>query len=119
MVFETPPDPEQPEEKIDLVEYSNQRNYQANKFEALSTLLENSDYTIKKPEDKINRFSRIIREAIILIGVLVGVGFILYFCLYILQSSSSSADDKKWAQSTLTFIVGGGVGYLTGKNKKD
>ncbi|MBD2101913.1 hypothetical protein [Leptolyngbya sp. FACHB-261] len=58
-----------------------------------------------------------LREFLLFVSVLSGVGVIIGFvCLPILNNPKASADDKKWATSTLTLIVSGGVGYLTGKN---
>ncbi len=58
------------------------------------------------------------RDTILLIASIVGVLGFSGFCVYIYVSPASSADDRKWAASIITLIVGGLVGYWGGKNAK-
>ncbi|OUL17663.1 hypothetical protein BV372_34865 [Nostoc sp. T09] len=73
------------------------------------------DLTLKPGKTNIDHF----KEIIISLIALAGIAFIIYICSTVLQSEKASADDKKWAQSTITFIVGGAVGYITGKTQRD
>jgi hypothetical protein len=58
------------------------------------------------------------KDTILLVASLIGVLGFSGFCVYIYVSPTSSADDKKWAASIITLIVGGLVGYWSGKNAK-
>lgn len=40
---------------------------------------------------------------------------VLIFCFQILTTQTSTQDDKKNAQSMITLIVGGAVGFFTGR----
>jgi hypothetical protein len=40
-----------------------------------------------------------------------------YVCVGIVLSVTASPDDKKWATSLITLIVGGIIGFLTGKSR--
>ena len=83
----------------------------------LNTLAQAGRYelSVKSPEDPDDaRHHR--RKDLLLVSVaLLGLCVIGFFCLWVLMSSTTSADDKKWAQSVLTAIVAGFIGYLTGK----
>ncbi|OYD95724.1 hypothetical protein CDG76_12385 [Nostoc sp. 'Peltigera membranacea cyanobiont' 210A] len=81
--------------------------------------LDETEYIIKSPKSKVEEWSKIGREVSITLASLTAIGFMCYFCFQTIQSNKTSSDDKKWAQSTLTFIVGGGVGYISGKSQKD
>jgi hypothetical protein len=58
------------------------------------------------------------KDTILLAASVIGVLLFSGFCVYIYVSPASSADDRKWAASIITLIVGGLVGYWSGKNAK-
>jgi hypothetical protein len=39
----------------------------------------------------------------------------IFYCFQILTSPQSSLEDKKNAQSTITLIIGGAIGYFVGR----
>jgi len=41
--------------------------------------------------------------------------FSVYSCFQILNSKTASPDEKKYAQSTITIITGGAMGFFAGK----
>lgn len=91
-------------------------NQEAKKIELK---LDETEYIIKSQKSRVEEWSRVAREVLITLASIGAIGFMCYFCFQTIQSKNTSPDDKKWAQSTLTFIVGGGVGYISGKNQKD
>ena len=74
------------------------------------------NYLLKKPEDPVFRNARIFNEIVLLIFGIAIVCFMLYFCISTIQSPISSPDDKKWAQSMLTLVLGSVIGYVTRAN---
>ena len=48
----------------------------------------------------------------------MGVLAVAGYCLYVRVARIGGADDAKWAAPTLTAIVGGLLGYLTGRPQK-
>ena len=77
-------------------------------------------------EDPVTRDARLRREAqdaaldrlkqlILFIVTLVSLGGVVGFCIYILATPGFSLDDKKWAQSVVSALIAGGVGYLFGR----
>ncbi len=50
--------------------------------------------------------------------ILAGVCGVAAVCMWIVVAGASSPDDKKWATATIGTIIGGGVGYLTGKGQR-
>lgn len=83
----------------------------------LNTLAQAGRYelSVKSPEDPEDARHRRRKDLLLLSVALLGLCAIGFFCLWVLLSPSASADDKKWAQSVLTAIVAGLIGYLTGK----
>lgn len=79
-------------------------------------LIEKADITIKKPEDPVVRDAKVFNEKVLLLFGIAVVCFMLYFCISTIQSPISSLDDKKWAQSMLTLVLGGVIGYVTRAN---
>ena len=70
---------------------------------------------VESPADaRVRRGKDIALFAVALMGVLAVAGY----CLYVLIARIGSADDAKWAAATLTAIVGGLLGYLTGRSQK-
>ena len=61
---------------------------------------------------KGDRFVRLAKE-IVLVGLAAGfVVLIGWICFQTLFSMQATAEEKKWAMSTITAISGGLVGYL-------
>jgi hypothetical protein len=73
------------------------------------------ELSVKSPEDPEDARHRRRKDLLQLSVALLGMGAIGFFCLWVLMSPTASADDKKWAQSVLTALVAGFIGYLTGK----
>lgn len=76
------------------------------------------DVRIESPPDKEEeaegRYRR--RKDAVLFGLTVAlVATVSGICVWIVLATRFSAEEKKWAMSLLTLIVGGLVGYLTGK----
>lgn len=70
---------------------------------------------VESPADaRIRRGKDVALFAVALLGVIAIAGY----CLYVTVTRVGSADDAKWAASTLTAIVGGLLGYLTGRSHK-
>lgn len=83
----------------------------------LNTLAQAGRYelSVKSPEDPDDARHRRRKDLLLLSMALLGMCAIGFFCLWVLMSPTASVDDKKWAQSVLTAIVAGLIGYLTGK----
>lgn len=80
----------------------------------LSAPPQNHTYTVSlSPEKKdSDRFVRLAKEIIL---VVLAAGFVMlvgWICVQTLFSIQATADEKKWAMSTITAISGGLVGYL-------
>ncbi len=80
----------------------------------LSAPPQNHAYTVSlSPEEKdSDRFVRLAKEIIL---VVLASGFVMlvgWICVQTLFSTQATADEKKWAMSTITAISGGLVGYL-------
>lgn len=73
------------------------------------------ELSVKSPEDPDDARHRRRKDLLLLSVALLGLCAIGFFCLWVLMSPTASTDDKKWAQSVLTAIVAGLIGYLTGK----
>jgi hypothetical protein len=58
------------------------------------------------------------KEVFLFVIALVSVGLIMFLSLNIILSMTATPDDKKWATSMVTLIMGGVVGYITGKSSK-
>jgi hypothetical protein len=58
---------------------------------------------------------RLWRETILFIFAILSASAIIAFCLFVLVTNTSTADDKKWAMGVLSSIVAGTVGYLLKK----
>ncbi len=52
--------------------------------------------------------------ALFLVGIAF-IGILVWICLDTLKSPSASAEEKKWAMSTITAAAGGVIGYLVRK----
>ena len=80
----------------------------------LSAPPQNHTYTVSlSPEEKhSDRFVRLAKE-IILVALAAGsVILIGWICVHTLFSAQATAEEKKWAMSTVTAISGGLIGYL-------
>lgn len=73
------------------------------------------DLSVRSPEDPEDARHRRRKDLLLLSVALLGMCTIGFFCVWVLLSPTASADDKKWAQSVLTALVAGFIGYLTGK----
>jgi hypothetical protein len=73
------------------------------------------ELSVKSLEDPEDARHRRRKDLLLLSVALLGLCAIGFFCVWVLMSPSASADDKKWAQSVLTAIVAGLIGYLTGR----
>ena len=70
---------------------------------------------VENPADaQVRRGKDVALFGVALLGVLAVAGY----CLYVLVVRIGSTDDAKWAAATLTAIVGGLLGYLTGRSQK-
>ena len=58
------------------------------------------------------------KEILILWAILITVGVVSVFCLWIVFIPGHPAENVQWATTLLTMIVSGGLGYTTGKNSK-
>jgi hypothetical protein len=58
------------------------------------------------------------KEVLILWAILITVGVVSVFCLWIVLIPGYPTENVKWATTLLTMIVSGGLGYTTGKNSK-
>jgi hypothetical protein len=76
------------------------------------------DIKVASPEDPSDARLRRFKDAVLFITSIIGALGFGGFCVYIYIAASSSADDRKWAASIITLIVGGLVGYWSGKNSK-
>ena len=76
----------------------------------LSAPPQNHTYTVSlsSEEKDSDRFVRLAKEIIL---VVLAAGFVM-ICVQTLFSTQATADEKKWAMSTITAISGGLVGYL-------
>ena len=80
----------------------------------LSAPPRNHTYTVSLCPDakKGDRFVRLAKE-IVLVGLAAGFVILIgWICVQALFSTHSTAEEKKWAMSTITAISGGLVGYL-------
>lgn len=95
-------------------------NSQEPKPTDLNALLVQKAYelTVKPSEDPADAAHRRRKDLALFMFALLGAGAIGAYCLWVLIEPSTSADDKKWAQSVLTAIITGLIGYLTGKSAR-
>ncbi len=80
-----------------------------------ATRIAEQDADHERAEKKAQADHRRRIEIISLIAVLVTALIVCPVCLWVLADPSVSADKKAWASPTLTLIVGGLFGYLTGQ----
>lgn len=71
--------------------------------------------TIEKSESDGDARLRRTRELVLMVCAVVGAGTFLFICYQTVTNPASSADDKKWATSIITAVVGGLVGALVKK----
>mgnify|MGYP006188634455 CR=1 FL=1 len=80
----------------------------------LSAPPQNHTYTVSLcPEEKNG--DRLVRLAKEIILVVLAAGFVIligWLCVETLFSTQATAEEKKWAMSSITAISGGLVGYL-------
>lgn len=77
----------------------------------------NHNYTVSvKPDEKWGEVAvRIFKDLVLFIVAIVFVGFVVWICWEAISSDTSSADEKRWAQSVITAATGGIIGYLVRK----
>jgi D-alanyl-lipoteichoic acid acyltransferase DltB (MBOAT superfamily) len=97
MTNPSPPSSNQPQQSsiIDLNQIANQSNLAV-------------DLKIKTPKSRFDQIVELVSLVIISLILLVAI----FYCFQILTSPQSSLEDKKNAQSTITLIIGGAIGYL-------
>lgn len=66
--------------------------------------------SVEREETQAERNVRLFKDVALFLTALVLVGVITWLCISAL--SSGSADERRWAQSLLTALAGGLVGYL-------
>ena len=71
--------------------------------------------SVEPTESAGERKVRLFKDVALFVVALVLVGAVLWLCVFTLQSSSASGDEKRWAQSVLSAAVGGVIGYLVRK----
>jgi hypothetical protein len=79
----------------------------------LGELTEHMDLSLKSSKNK-NNFDYLLEFFPLLITGTIVI-FSVYSCFQILNSKTASPDEKKYAQSTITLIAGGAMGYFAGK----
>lgn len=67
---------------------------------------------VEKSEEAADAFVRRLREIVLMICAVGGAAIFLWICFQVVTDPKSSADDKKWATSIITAVVGGLVGAL-------
>ena len=77
----------------------------------------NHNYTVSvKPDEKLGEVAlRIFKDLVLFIVAIVFVAFVVWICWEAIRSDTSSADEKRWAQSVITAATGGIIGYLVRK----
>lgn len=71
--------------------------------------------SVERTETAGERKVRLFKDVALFVVALALVGAVLWLCVWTLQSSSASGDEKRWAQSVLSAAVGGVIGYLVRK----
>ncbi|MEB3309431.1 MAG: hypothetical protein VKJ02_04310 [Snowella sp.] len=66
---------------------------------------------IKTSKNRLDYFLEFMPQSVMIIILVI----VTIFCFQILNAQTSTQDDKKFAQSMLTLIVGGSVGFVTGR----
>lgn len=77
------------------------------------------NHTVKvsvQPDEKSGDvWVRNIKDLVLFFVAIAFVGVILWLCLEAIRSTTSSQDEKRWAQSVLSAATGGIIGYLVRK----
>lgn len=74
--------------------------------------------SVEPAESTADSAVRLVKECTLFGAAIIGVVIIGWICVHTTLSSSASQEDKKWAMSILTAIVGALIGYLIrGQNK--
>jgi len=79
----------------------------------LGELAKQVDLSLKSNKNK-NNFDYLLEFFPQLITAIIVI-FSVYSSFQILNSKTASPDEKKYAQSTITLIAGGAMGYFAGK----
>ncbi len=61
----------------------------------------------------IERIKDLVRFVVVILFILALAGF----CIYMLVDAGFSEDDKKWAQTILSAILAGFLGYVFGRSR--
>lgn len=75
----------------------------------------NYKVSIEREETGEERKVRLFKDVALFSATLVFVGLIIYLCYSTLVSTTSTADEKKWAMSVISGAAGGMIGYLVRK----
>ena len=70
---------------------------------------------VEKSESEGDALVRRIRELVLMVCAVAGAAVFLWICYQTVTNPNSSPDDKKWATSVITAVVGGLVGALVKK----
>lgn len=70
---------------------------------------------VEKSESEGDARLRRTREIVLMLCAVAGAGVFLWICYQTVTNPLSSADDKKWATSIITAVVGALVGALVKK----
>ena len=71
--------------------------------------------SVDRDETPAERTVRLAKDMMVFLLALLFVGAIYWLCFNSVTSSTSSAEEKKWAMSILSGGAGGLVGYLVRK----
>ncbi|MDD5578559.1 MAG: hypothetical protein PHY16_04670 [Methylobacter sp.] len=71
--------------------------------------------SVERTETDGERWVRLFKDIVLFVAALVFVSLIGWLCFHTLDSAESSPDAKRWAQSVLSAVAGGLIGYLIKK----
>lgn len=75
----------------------------------------NFNVSIDPAETKEERFVRLFKDVLLFLFAMTVAAVIVWLCYSTLDSSSATAEEKKWAMSAMTGALGALVGYLVKK----
>ena len=71
--------------------------------------------SVEREETASERRVRLFKDVTLFVVAICFVVLIVWLCYSTLSSSTSSAEEKKWAMSVLSAAAGGIIGYLVRK----
>ena len=71
--------------------------------------------SVEREETAAERAVRLGKDIALFATALMLAIIVAWICIDTVRSSSSSADEKKWAMSILSAVTGGLIGYLVRK----